>query len=114
VGTGNIPEGNMLQAGDSGRKHPALQRGRNMRPRFDASNTVGRMTAMPNRNPNYFSLLHSEMPALRVGDEEIAEYLNTRDRFELFRINKVSVECERVGFAEKLYQATILLDQIVR
>jgi hypothetical protein len=26
VGTGNIPEGNMLHADDSGRKHPALQR----------------------------------------------------------------------------------------
>ena len=110
MGTGNIPEGNMLQAGDSGRKHPALQRDRNMLFARRAGNAWRRMTAMPIRNPNYFRILHSEVPALRVSDEKIAEYLNTRNRLQLFRINEVSIERERVGFAEKLYQTTVLLD----
>src|SRR5262249_5436409 len=57
---------------------------------------------------------NSEVPALRVGDEEISENLNTCDRLEFFRINKISIERERVGFAEQLNQAAVFLDQIVR
>ncbi len=41
-----------------------------------------------------------EVPALRIGDKEIAEYLDARDRFEFFRIDKIGIERERVGFAE--------------
>src|SRR5262249_9208262 len=56
----------------------------------------------------------SEVPALGVRDQEISENLNTCDRLEFFRINKISVERERVGFAEQLNQAAVFLDQIVR
>src|SRR5215471_3602877 len=56
----------------------------------------------------------SEVPALGVRDQEISENLNTCDRLEFFRINKISVERERFGFAEQLNQAAVFLDQIVR
>ena len=66
------------------------------------SNAGRRMTAM------------LEMPALRVGDQEIAEDLDTRHRFEFFRIDEVGVERERVGVAEQLHQPAVLLHQIIR
>ena len=46
------------------------------------------------------SQFESEMPPLGVGDEEIAEHLDARDRFEFFGINKIGIECERVRFTE--------------
>jgi hypothetical protein len=42
----------------------------------------------------------SEIPALRVGDEEIAKSLHARDRFKLFRIDKVGIERHSLGLAE--------------
>ena len=42
----------------------------------------------------------SEAPALRLGDQEVAEHLDARDRLEFFRIDKIGIERERVGFAE--------------
>src|SRR5580700_503485 len=53
------------------------------------------------------------IPALRVGDEEIAEGLHARDGLELFGVNEIGVERDRFGFAEKLYEAAVLLDQII-
>ena len=42
----------------------------------------------------------SEMPALGVGDEEVTEHLDARDRLEFFRINKIRIERERVRLTE--------------
>src|SRR5271168_261131 len=53
------------------------------------------------------------IPALRVGDEEIAEGLHACDGLELFGVNEIGVERDRFGFAEKLYEAAVLLDQII-
>ena len=88
-----------------------------MRGRRRSSNAMRRMTAMPNRN--YDRIRESfayrpcgvanrrisfrenlEMPALRVGDQKIAEYLDTGDRLEFFRVDEIGVERERLGFAE--------------
>ena len=51
----------------------------------------------PNPNFPHHAL---KIPPLRIGDQEIAERLNPRDRFELFRINKVGIDRDRVRFAE--------------
>src|SRR5262245_9312842 len=56
----------------------------------------------------------SEVPALRVCHQEVAEHLYPGDRFELFWVDKIGIEGERVGLAEQLDQATVFLDQIVR
>src|SRR5450631_1910812 len=40
----------------------------------------------------------SEMPALRIGDQKVAEYLDARHRLELFRIDEEGVDRDRVGF----------------
>ena len=56
----------------------------------------------------------SEMPALRIGDQEVSEDLDARDRLEFFWINKIGVKRERVGLAKQLHQTAIFLDQIVR
>src|ERR1700685_3674460 len=55
-----------------------------------------------------------KIPALRVGDEKIAERLHARYGLELFRIDEVSVERRRLGLAEQLHQPAVLLDQIIR
>src|SRR5580704_2418611 len=55
-----------------------------------------------------------KIPALRVGDEEVAERLHARYGLELFGIDEVGVERLRFGFAEQLHQAAVLLDQIIR
>src|SRR5208337_5455001 len=55
----------------------------------------------------------SKIPTLSVGDQEIAEHLDARDRLELLRIDEVDVESHRVEVAEQLDQAAVVLDQIV-
>jgi len=54
------------------------------------------------------------IPALRVADQEVAKRLHARHRFELFRIDKISVERWPLFLAEQLHQADIFLDQIIR
>src|SRR5262249_11647615 len=80
-----------------------------MRSAFLCGNAERRMTAMRNRNP-----VESEMPPLGVGDEEVTEHLDARNRFEFFGVNKIGIECERVGLTEQLYQAAVFFHQIVR
>lgn len=79
----------------------------------DADNVGRRMSAMPNRATAKFNQWvatcataafarvrsrkrdedrESEVPALRIRDEEIAKHLNARYRFQLFRIDEVGVE----------------------
>ena len=41
-----------------------------------------------------------KVPALCVGDEEVAENLDARDRLEFLRIDEIGVHRERVGLAE--------------
>ena len=41
-----------------------------------------------------------KVPALRVGNQKVAKYLDARHRLELFRIDKIGVERERIGLAE--------------
>src|SRR5438128_2632889 len=55
----------------------------------------------------------SETPALRLGDQEVAEHLDARHRFQLFRIDEIRLEGEAVDVAEQLHQAAVLLDQII-
>jgi hypothetical protein len=47
-----------------------------------------------------FDQAKSEVPALRIGDKEIAKNLYARNRFKFFRINEIRIERERIGFAE--------------
>src|SRR5262245_61804342 len=54
------------------------------------------------------------MPALCVGDEEVSENLDARDRLEFLGIDEIGVHRERVGLAKKLDQAAVFFDQIVR
>src|SRR6187397_2259882 len=56
----------------------------------------------------------SEIPALRLRDQEVAEYLHARDRFQLFRIDEIGVEHDALRFREQLHQSVIFLDQIIR
>jgi len=115
----------MLFASDSGRIQPAQQRARSMRSMYQHDNANSRMTAMRNRNllgfrrwadscltlrtefadflPRVLWQNESEMPALRVGYQEVAKDLDARDRFEFLGINKKGIERERVGFAEQLH-----------
>ena len=119
----------MLHADDSGRKHPALQRGPNMLAGSRASNAGGRMSAMSNRKRRTFANRMSamrnrgpglhfhkflEVPALRVGHQEVAEHLDTGHCLELFRIDKEGIERQRIGLAEQLHQPAVLFHQIVR
>src|SRR5882762_6154149 len=53
-------------------------------------------------------------PALRLAHHEVAEHLHARHRLQLFRIDEIGVDLDRVGLAEQLHQAVVLLDQIVR
>jgi hypothetical protein len=79
----------MLPTGDSGRIHPAEQRASSMRSVLQRGNADPRMSAMLNRrpleNPAGSRLMRiivadeSEMPALRVRDQEVAEYLDAGD-----------------------------------
>ena len=54
------------------------------------------------------------IPPLRLAHQEIAECLHARDRLELFGIDEVRVERDRLGFAEQLHEAAVLLHQIIR
>jgi hypothetical protein len=54
------------------------------------------------------------MPALGVGDQEIAENLDARHRLEFFRVDEKGIERERVLLAEKLHQPAVFLHQVVR
>src|SRR5579885_2025574 len=56
----------------------------------------------------------SEVPALRVGDQEVAKHLDTGDRLQLLRIYEVCVERERLGLAEQLHQPAVLFHQVIR
>jgi hypothetical protein len=49
---------------------------------------------------NFSTVKFLKMPALRVGDQKVAKYLDARDRLEFFRVDEIGVERERVGFAE--------------
>src|SRR4051795_4355069 len=74
----------------------------------EANNAGGRMSAMHESGVRL-----SEIPLLRFRDQKVAEDLNARDRFELFRIDKERIEREIVDVAEELHQATIFFDEIV-
>src|SRR5580700_9764066 len=52
-----------------------------------------------------------KIPALRVGDQEVAKRLHAGHGLELFGIDEIGIERDRFGIAEKLHQA--ILDQIV-
>src|SRR5262245_14350419 len=66
------------------------------------------------RQPKHVLLKEKlEVPALRVGDQKIAEHLNARNRLEFLRIDEIGVHRERVGFAEKLHETAVFLDQVV-
>ena len=56
----------------------------------------------------------SEIPALRIRDEKVAESLYAGDRFEFFRVDEIGVERDGVGLAEQLHETAVLLDQIIR
>ena len=58
-------------------------------------------------------MMKLEIPALRVGNEKVAEYLDTRHCLEFFRIDEKGIERECVGLAEQLHQPAVFLDQIV-
>ena len=45
----------------------------------------------------------SEIPLLRFGNQEVAEDLNARHRFQFFRIHEECVEGEIVKIAEQLH-----------
>ena len=85
----------MLPTGNSGRISIRRQRDWSMRSRSGSGNAGHRMTAMRNRSSR-----QSEMPALRVGYEEVTKHLDARDRFELFGINKKRIEGECVRLTE--------------
>ncbi len=68
----------------------------------------------PGDAPDTLETVALVIPALRVGDQKVAECLHARDRFELFRIDEIGVERDRVGLGEQRHQATVLLDQIIR
>src|SRR5262249_17338016 len=53
-------------------------------------------------------------PALRLADHEVAEHLDAGDRLQLFGIDKISIDRDRVGLAEQLHQTVVFLDQIIR
>src|SRR6185436_876847 len=55
----------------------------------------------------------SERPALGVADQKIPERLHARHRLQLFRINEECIEGRSLFFAEQLYEADVLLDQII-
>src|SRR4051794_17438361 len=56
----------------------------------------------------------SGWPALRFADDEVAENLHARHRLQLFGIDEISVELDRIRLAEQLHQPALFLDQIVR
>src|SRR4026209_1737074 len=88
-------------------------------------NIDGRMPAMRNRkltarcigwvSPAETRVVEEKLkkPALCAGDEEVAENLDTRDRFEFLGIDEIGVHRERVGLAEKLHQAAVFFDEVV-
>src|SRR6185295_19837091 len=55
-----------------------------------------------------------KVPALCVVNEEVAENLDACNRLEFLGVDEISVHRERVRLAEKLHQAAVFLDQIVR
>src|SRR5215216_3717533 len=83
------------------------------------SNTTSRMPAMrPPQKMGEFAWLwrkgnDSVMPALRLGDQEVAEHLDARERLQFLRINEIGIHRDGVGGSEQLHQAAILLDQII-
>src|SRR5262249_25338945 len=56
----------------------------------------------------------SGRPALRLAHYEVAEHLHARHGFQLFGINEVGVELDRVGLAEQLYKPAVFLDEVIR
>jgi hypothetical protein len=59
------------------------------------------------------SRAQSEMPALCLGDKEIAEHLDAGHRFQFLRIDEIGVQSDGIGLSEQLDKAAILLDEIV-
>src|SRR4249919_2437053 len=53
-------------------------------------------------------------PALCLAHHEVAEYLYPRHRLQLFRIDEIGVDLDRVGFTEQLHQAVVFLDEVIR
>src|SRR5579863_1733519 len=53
-----------------------------------------------------------EIPALGVGDKEVAKSLDAGDRLEFFGIDEIGVERDRFGVAEQLHKP--VLDEVVR
>lgn len=51
---------------------------------------------------------------MRLADDEVAESLYPRYGFQLFRIHEISIELNRIGFAEQLNQEIVLAEQIIR
>src|SRR5262249_264385 len=52
-------------------------------------------------------------PALRLGDEEIAEHLDARDRLEFFRVDEIRVGRYLPHVAEHLNQPLVPSQQII-
>ena len=55
-----------------------------------------------------------EIPALRFRDKKISENLHARDRFQLFRIDEIGIQRDRVVLREQLHEALFFFDQVVR
>src|ERR1700736_1816332 len=71
------------------------------------------------RSSNYFRAARhrdrsSRRPALRLAHHEVAEHLHPRHRLQLFGIDEIGIELDRVGLAEQLHQPVVFLDQIIR
>src|SRR6516164_2383539 len=61
-----------------------------------------------------FSARSLGRPALRFAHHEIAEDLNACHGLQLFRIDKICVQLDRIGLAEQLHKAIVFLDEIIR
>src|SRR5262249_40867982 len=55
----------------------------------------------------------SEIPSLRLADEEVAESLHPGHRLEFFRIDEIGVERDGLGVTEQLHQSGVLFDDVV-
>ena len=51
---------------------------------------------------------------MRFAHHEVAEHLHPRHRLQLFGIDEVGIELNRIGFSKQLHQAVVFFYQIVR
>ena len=51
---------------------------------------------------------------MRLAHHEVAEHLHPRHRLQFFGIDEISIDLDRIGFAEQLHQAVVFLNQVVR